>query len=204
MSETILSNRRQRKKEATKSKIIEIAVELFNKQGFEFTTMEQIAEQTDIAKGTLYNYFPTKELIVGTYIHGVIEGNGPFVDLMINELPDTRSRLYEVLVKMSRWNEQNREFVEIYLHSRMQTTYKSRNKPGEQSGLRLNLEKIFRLGQQEGELKEDLSIEFLATHFTVMYFTTLIRWLADPENFELPKELSLLIDFFLNGSKKQL
>ena len=83
---------------------------------------------------------------------------------------------------MSQWNDLNRELVEIYIRSRMQTIHKSRNDPGEHSGFRLNLVKILWIGQQQGELRVDLSIEYLANHFAVMYFTTLIGWIVDPEN----------------------
>lgn len=202
MLDVVQNNRRERKKEATKNKIIEVAVELFNKQGFELTTMEQIAEHADIAKGTLYNYFDTKGLIIGAYIHGVSEENGPLLDIILNELPDTRSRLLEVLLKMSQWNDLHRTLVESYIRSRMQTMYKSMNEPGTQSGFRLNLVKIFKLGQQQGELRDDLSVEYLSTHFAVMYFITLIGWLADPEDYHLQNEIEQSIDLFLNGSKK--
>lgn len=40
------------------------AMALIRAYGFEETTMEQIAEEADIAKGTLYNYFPAKEAII--------------------------------------------------------------------------------------------------------------------------------------------
>ena len=62
------SSRVERKKEETKRKIIEVALNLFKQQGFEATTMEQIASVVDIAKGTLYNYFPVKEAILNEYI----------------------------------------------------------------------------------------------------------------------------------------
>lgn len=47
-----------RKKEKTRQVIITTAMNLFIQNGYEATTMEQIAEMADIAKGTLYNYFP--------------------------------------------------------------------------------------------------------------------------------------------------
>lgn len=47
-------SRVERKKEETKSRIITVAIGLFNEKGVQATTMEQIAELADIAKGTLY------------------------------------------------------------------------------------------------------------------------------------------------------
>ena len=56
--------RRERKKEETKRKIFEAAVKLFTDKGFSATTVDEIAEAADVAKGTFFNYFPRKEAIV--------------------------------------------------------------------------------------------------------------------------------------------
>jgi AcrR family transcriptional regulator len=53
--------RRETKKDATKRKILEVSLQLFQKQGFGRTTMRDIARKSGIALGTTYNYFPTKE-----------------------------------------------------------------------------------------------------------------------------------------------
>src|SRR5688572_23603012 len=51
-------------KNATRKRILEVAQKLFTRQGFEATTTRDIAREADIAAGTLFNYFPTKESIV--------------------------------------------------------------------------------------------------------------------------------------------
>ena len=55
--------RRETKKEATRKKILEVSLQLFQKQGFGRTTMRDVAKKVGIALGTTYNYFPTKEHI---------------------------------------------------------------------------------------------------------------------------------------------
>ena len=62
------ASRVERKKEKTKQQILTVALRLFKQHGFDVTTMEQIAEEADIAKGTLYNYFPAKETIISEYV----------------------------------------------------------------------------------------------------------------------------------------
>src|SRR6266542_5449972 len=58
-------SRRERKKEETKERIVKAALRLFKDQGFDATTVDQIAEQADVAKGTFFNYFPRKEAVFG-------------------------------------------------------------------------------------------------------------------------------------------
>src|SRR5665647_2370243 len=66
-------NRRERKKEKTKDNIIDCAVSVFKEKGFKETSMEEIAEKSDVSKGTLYNYFQDKESILVGYFQSIIE-----------------------------------------------------------------------------------------------------------------------------------
>lgn len=61
---TALPGPRERKKGEIRSRIIDTAMDLLDKQGFEATTVDQIAEKADVAKSILYNYFPAKEAIL--------------------------------------------------------------------------------------------------------------------------------------------
>ena len=56
----VVAGLRERKKEERKEKILAVALELFEQEGFETTTMEKIAVKADLAVGTLYNYYPSK------------------------------------------------------------------------------------------------------------------------------------------------
>jgi len=49
---------------ATRERILEAALRLFAAQGFEATTTRDIAQAAEIATGTLFNYFPTKDAVV--------------------------------------------------------------------------------------------------------------------------------------------
>ena len=55
---------RERKKQKTRESIQRTALRLFEKQGYEETTIEQIAAATEISPSTFFNYFPTKEDVV--------------------------------------------------------------------------------------------------------------------------------------------
>ena len=59
---------RQRKKAATRETILRAAIELFSKSGFDRPTIDQIAASADVGKGTVYNYFATKEDILVAFM----------------------------------------------------------------------------------------------------------------------------------------
>ncbi|GAA4180595.1 TetR/AcrR family transcriptional regulator [Streptosporangium oxazolinicum] len=55
---------RERKKEQTQRRIAAVALRLFDERGFDAVTVNEIAEAAEVAKVTLFKYFPTKESLV--------------------------------------------------------------------------------------------------------------------------------------------
>lgn len=55
---------RERKRQRTLSDIQRVALALFLEQGYEETTIEQIAEMAEVSPSTVFRYFPSKEDLV--------------------------------------------------------------------------------------------------------------------------------------------
>ena len=60
-------SRREIRRDKRRTQIRDAAFELFERQGFEATTIDQIAALADVGKGTFFNYFPTKQNVLTDY-----------------------------------------------------------------------------------------------------------------------------------------
>ena len=64
MGGTMGSTKQQRRRGDTRQRIQDVALELFAEQGYEKTSLREIAERLDVTKAALYYHFKTKEEIL--------------------------------------------------------------------------------------------------------------------------------------------
>lgn len=194
-----VEGRSERKKKETRQKIVNVAMDLFQSQGFNNTTMEQIAEEADIARKTLYNHFPVKEAIVDDYVRGISKESTQEAFETLQNLPDTRSRLKNTLEKVYEWVEINPEIIGICLGYRLKNMYQGAGySSGGSQGL---IAEIIRLGQQACEIRQDIPAKLLVKQLDTLRMTVVLDWLSDTSSLELRKEMAKLVDLFLDGAK---
>lgn len=78
---------RERKKLKTRTAIRDATYALIEEQGYDATTVEQIAERAEVSPSTVFRYFPAKEDIVLT------DEYDPLVEELLRERPEDESLL---------------------------------------------------------------------------------------------------------------
>ena len=84
-------------REKTKALILEKALEMFRKQGFEAATIRDIARSAKVATGAAYYYFPSKEAIAAAYYDHVQETHEAKMRELRLGASDLRERLGMVI-----------------------------------------------------------------------------------------------------------
>lgn len=198
-------NRMERKKEQTRRRIIEVAMALFQDQGFEATSMERIADEADIAKGTLYNHFPAKEAIVAEEIRMSLAGEASEWMKTFQTLADTRSRMLFLFQELMTRIDKNREIFAHFLRYRMQRMIVLQWDWEEpvKTGVYLFGQAIIELGQQSGELRTDIKRQTQEELFEFVLLSLVKDFYASPDNFDIETAGNQAIDLFLEGTVRQ-
>lgn len=80
--------RREREKKRRRDQILSSARRIFWKKGYDGATMPEIARAAELAPGTLYLYFPSKESL---YAELLVEGYDLLIDALKNTLEKSHS-----------------------------------------------------------------------------------------------------------------
>lgn len=193
-------SRRERKKLATRLTIIEVAMSLYKQQGFHETSMEQIADQSDISKATLYKYFEVKEAIIAAYWQERIKKSKDELQQLITKNPDTRSRLEAAFRGIMQYIMQSRELYEIYISYRMAHITKPEINEKLRSGSAESAAAIIQAGQESGEIRTDIPLKVMVGNLELLSLMQSMMWLRYPEQFNLDESSKMFAELFLNGA----
>ena len=192
--------RRERKKQAIQLTIIKAAMTLFKQQGFHATSMEQIAELSDVSKATLYKYFAVKEAIIAAYWQEEINNSRNELQEIIHTYPDTRSRLEAAYRSFMNRIMESRELYEIYISYRMRHITNPEINEKLRSGVAENTAAIIQTGQHSGEIRTDMPLTLLVSNMEMLSVIQSMTWLRNPEQFSVEASSKMFTELFLNGA----
>ena len=86
-------SRHDRRKQETRDRIREAAVDLFASQGYEGTKVAEICEQADVARQTFFNHFPAKRDLLAELFDIGVDFMEAMMDAVCERGATTRERL---------------------------------------------------------------------------------------------------------------
>ncbi len=188
-------SRRERKKQETRQSLIEAALQLFSEHGYDATTVKDITDAADVAKGTFFNYFDTKEAILPAMAAHRLEqlemALGP--ERGAPSSPVARIKLALRLVAED-------PLCEKHLAHQLFAAMMHRREVGPDHALRDLLARQIRQAQDRGEIRPELDPLYLAGVIRALFFQRVRLWHQGSRPASLPSLIDASVDLFLEGA----
>jgi len=195
------ATRMERKREETRQRIISAAIGLFNQQGLAATSMEQIAQIADIAKGTLYAYFPVKEAIVVAFMQASFQEESPRRMQQVLDLPDTPARMRLIFGDLVAGVQRQKDVFETYMLYRVRSMLSFHQDEGLKSGLHLLGGEIIRLGRQSGEIRTDWPGMLVEDLFEFSLIEVIKQLYLAPQSFQAEAAIDQAVELFMRAAR---
>ncbi|MBB83803.1 MAG: hypothetical protein CL931_08340 [Deltaproteobacteria bacterium] len=181
MPPTAPLGRRERKKLEVRSRIYAAARELFAKQGFDTTTVDEIAHAADVAPATFFNHFQSKQALLSLMTAEVVDHLHAMTVESLGGEGDAISRLRGFIDRAARDISENRDPARAALLEFIRLD-------GTPAGPHPYLERLFEPfvdllsdGQREGSVRNDHPANFLSQMIVGMLNSAITSWLANPD-----------------------
>jgi len=196
-------SRREREKLAHRQEILDAATRVFAEKGFFSATLDEVAQEAEFSKGTVYLYFSSKDDL----LYNVISSKTLHLTQIFHDILDMKSsfkeELRELLRKLAEMAFAEKDFFSIFLNQHAEFFKSlSPDKAEEIYAMHADLDKVMvnRIEKaiEEGELR---NITPYATNGIIhgasenMMFT---RWDCDTLD-ELQSKVDVFIDIIFNG-----
>jgi AcrR family transcriptional regulator len=180
------AGRREQQRERMRQRLLAAALELFEDQGYDATTIDQIADRADVARQTVLNHYPAKKDFVTAWGERRRYELAALEDVPVESARDRLHRIMSALAEINVREERlTRQLRELRIVPQ----------PVPEAMFR-----IVREGRERGEITGSTDPQVAAEIVAAIYFDTLSRWLIEEEpGFDLRQELNSRLDLLMNG-----
>jgi AcrR family transcriptional regulator len=192
--------RRERKKARTRQAIYEAAMALFVARGYDAVTVEEVCRSADVAKGTFFLHFPTKDALLSEYGR---EATDDLRARLATHRGGAVSALRLALRTLAERAERHTEIVRLIVRETMARPEAIRENTELGRGLGTLLADIVRGGQATGELRRNVVPEIAAAVLVGSYFTIVNVWATGTERFDLSDAVDQALRLVLGGLRKE-
>jgi len=187
--------RRERRREEIHDRLLDAALALFEGNGFEATTVNQICDRADLAQKTFFNHFPTKQHVVREIAERYLDDLGTLVEEARLQPGNTSARLAHL------FDRAGEEALRAGPRRKELLVEVSRLAMADGSGaaktrkLHRSLRKLLDDGARAGELTDSHDADFLVEMVAGAFSSVLLSW-AGAANYPLRTKLREAARFF--------
>jgi AcrR family transcriptional regulator len=170
------SDRRQRRSADIRERLFLAALDLFAQKGFAETTVEDITEAADVGKGTFFNYFPSKDHILLAFGEMQLRKLEAAIAMARQSGEPMPEFLCSLGVRMTQEPTRNPAIIRALLQAFLSTTPVRGAMMDLQRRVHALHTQMIQLGQDRGEIRNDLPATEIAHVFRQTIFGTLLIW----------------------------
>ncbi|MCG6175278.1 TetR/AcrR family transcriptional regulator [Anoxybacillus sp. LAT_31] len=164
--------KRERQKKQTRILLQQTALQLFQTQGYDETTVLQITNEAGVAKGTFFNYFRTKEEVLQSVFFSHMER--VYEKMKKNEHEHWRKQMVQLFHELTAMHEQlGKEVTKSMVH--IYTTKQKQSLP--LTSFIDMLTQLFEEGKRCGDIRTGRPSAALALITIQLYFGALKLWM---------------------------
>ena len=169
-----MPGKRETQKTSRREEILQAAIELFSKKGFDLTTVEDITRTANIAKGTFYNFFPKKEDVLLYFLDKEIAKSSDEIQRKLPMLSTISEKIELLIATYIKYIFPNKEFSAVLIKERVVNLGTGSNR--NELKLLRNLSELFDEAKQRGEIRCDIESGHLAEMVFAIYTMYVIYW----------------------------
>ena len=168
-------SRRERRRLEIRDRIVQTALRLFETQGYEATTVSEIAERADIAYGTLFQHFPSKldllREVSGRSLARLFE-NVEEVGKRMDSFSDRLVMLFDRTAENAEaMGPQTRELISSMLALSIPATADADDRR-----IRLAFRRFLEEGHSAGEVRDDEDLDTLLEVVVGVWYSLFLSW----------------------------
>jgi AcrR family transcriptional regulator len=169
-------DRRSRRSAELRERIFRAALELFAQKSFAETTVEDITTAADVGKGTFFNYFPSKDHILLAFGEMQLQRLREAVDEARSTNLPVRQFQRSLTTLMTKEPIRNPDVIRALLLAFLSNPEVRQAMMDVQRRVLALHSEMVQLGQQRGEIRNDLAPIEVAQVFRQTIFGTLLIW----------------------------
>jgi len=174
-------------------------MELFKANGCQQTTMDDIADKAEISRGTLFNYFPSKDALLLPWGQEILEQYvRPKLKAYLSTEPRTIEVLHFLFTKMSETVLASPDVMRAFMGEAMKAKNKAHIERA-RTGIQEIFVQVLRYGQGRGEVRSDIPLEDLATYVNALQAALLFRLLESEQTEDSAEEIARMMAFIDAG-----
>jgi AcrR family transcriptional regulator len=193
---------RERKKARLRQQIVETALRLFHKRGYESTRIEDIVRALNISQPTFFRYFPSKDAVLREVGKKGFTCQTEKLKLELASQASTAERLRRFYDTMAKLTEADRPLWQaVVLAGAMDPVRSPDMREQEEASVSL-LREILAQGQDRGDVTRAFPVVHLAEFMEGLFNTVVRQWAVDLTGpHKLSERVRSAVEFFLRAAK---